>query len=55
MLRALDLLEKVFPPAGAADLKSSLREACATQKLSPGLCGDFFKPVFMMKTAQNAP
>ena len=28
---------------------------CATQKLSPASCGDFFKPVFMMKTTQNAP
>jgi hypothetical protein len=26
---------------------------CATQKLGPGSCGDFFKPVFMMKTTQN--
>jgi len=30
-------------------------KTCATQKLSPGLCGDSFKPVFMMKTTQNVP
>jgi|ERR1700730_3872218 hypothetical protein len=30
-----------------------IADTCATQKLGPGSCGDFFKPVFMMKTTQN--
>jgi hypothetical protein len=41
-------LALLIPPA-----KLSL--PCATQKLSPGLCGHFFKPVFMIKTTENVP
>jgi hypothetical protein len=40
-------------PVGLVRGKRGQHEGCATQKLSPGLCGDFFKPVFMMKTTQN--
>ena len=32
---------------------SGISVSCATQKLGQGSCGDFFKPVFMMKTTQN--
>src|ERR1700694_1035524 len=44
----------LYPASHEAAAREDYRwNGCATQKLGPGSCGDFFKPVFMMKTTQN--